>query len=191
MTDDKDSEKPNTSGRFQKGKSGNPKGRPKAKAITHTGSALDIIVNRTLTITKDGKPQEVSVEEALQHLTYRKAIDGDKPSRRVIFKMIEKREVYLREKEWATAWKSPALHLEPTDPDNANEAMLILGIASVDETALGMNGHKPPLHLEPWAVQAALARRKGGVKLAEKEIREIQRCTRDSDSIKWPRGADI
>jgi hypothetical protein len=182
--------KPNPMGRFKKGQSGNPKGRPKGSAVAQSGSAMDIIVNRTMTIRKAGEPQEVSVQEALQHQTYRKAIDGDKPSRREVLKMIRIREAYLYKQDQPTKLQAPTRRMEPTDPDNANEAMLILGIASIDEAALEMDDHKPPLKLEPWAVQAALGRRRGGSKLTEKEIREIKRCTRDQDIIRWPRGTD-
>ena len=43
--------------------------------------------------------------------------------------------------------------------------------------------------LEPWAVQAALSRRRGGRKLRDKDVAEIRRCTRDPDSLRWPKGA--
>ncbi len=190
MTKGEGAKPPNLSGRFKKGQSGNPNGRPKGKAVARSASALDMIVDRTLTIHKDGEQQEVSIEEALQHQTYRKAIEGDKPSRREVIKMIQKRETYLRKNGPTTKRQTLAHLLEPTDPENANQAMLILGIASIDAQALEMNGHKPPLQLEPWAVQVALGRRRGGSKLSRQEIADIQRCTRDSDSIKWPRGTD-
>jgi hypothetical protein len=175
--------------RFKKGESGNPKGRPKRRAKTAQTSAFDIVVDRTLTIHKGGRLQEVSVEEALQHQTYRKAIEGDKLSRREVLKMIRKREAYLEKHDVANQWQPPKRLLEPADPDNANHALLILGIVSVDETRAGFSGHKPAVNLEPWAVQAALSRRRGGTKLTDREVREIQRCTRDSGSIRWPRGA--
>lgn len=176
------------SGRFKKGQSGNPKGRPKGKKTEPLGSAIDIIVDRTLTIRKGGKMQDVSVEEALQHQTYLKAIEGDKPSRREFLKMIQKWEEYRQKQAQPRSPPVVPQFLEPTDPENANEAMLILGIASVHKRASMMKGHTPPLHLEPWAVQAALGRRRGGTKLTKREIQEIERCTRDPETIKWPRG---
>ena len=39
----------------------------------------------------------------------------------------------------------------------------------------------PALQLEPWAVQAALSRRRGGQGLSEKEVSKIKRCTRAAD----------
>lgn len=175
-------------GRFVKGQSGNPKGRPKKVAVRPTGSALDIIVDRSLTIVKNGKHQDVSVEEALQHQIYRKAIDGDKMARREVLKMIKKRDAYLNKQAWTKAIVPVVRRTEAQDPENANEAMLILGIATIDENNLSTAGHNPPIQLELWAVQAAIGRRRGGSKLTQGEINEIKRCTRASSTIKWPRG---
>ena len=76
--------------RFRKGQSGNPKGRPrKEKAQT---SAFDIIIDRTLTITQNGRAREVSVDEALQHKTYLDALAGNRAARRQVLRMIAKRE---------------------------------------------------------------------------------------------------
>ena len=74
------------------------------------------------------------------------------------------------------------------DPDNANAALLILGIACEDPRDFGPRNEYQRLLLEPWAVQAALSRRRGGAKLTDKEISEIRRCTRDPESLRWPRG---
>ena len=65
--------------------------------------------------------------------------------------------------------------------------MLILGIADHDPDRQGPTS-KAQLLLEPWAVQAALSRRRGGERLTDKEVAEIKRCTRDAGSLRWPRG---
>jgi GTP-dependent phosphoenolpyruvate carboxykinase len=44
------------------------------------------------------------------------------------------------------------------------------------------------LLLEPWAVQAALSRRRGGSRLTDKDVIDIKRCTRDAGALRWPRG---
>lgn len=177
--------------RFKVGQSGNPKGRPLGTKKSASASAFDIVVDRTLTIRKGGTAQEVSVEEALQHQTYRKAIEGDIASRRAILKMIEKREAYFEKHNQEKENRSIEIRSEPVDPDNANAAMLLLGIATVDKSREGFSGHQPAILLENWAVQAALSRRRGGSKLTKKEIASIQRCTFDGGSIKWPRGTKV
>src|SRR6516165_8954733 len=47
---------------------------------------------------------------------------------------------------------------------------------------------RAPLLLEPWAVQAALRRRRGGQRLTEEELEEVRRCTRNPETLRWPRG---
>ena len=83
-----------TSSRFRKGQSGNPKGRPRSERAT-PGSAFDIVIDKTLTVTQGGVPREVTVEEALQHRTYQDAIAGNRSARREVLKMIAAREKYL------------------------------------------------------------------------------------------------
>lgn len=94
--DDIGRREPERSGRFEKGQSGNPKGRPrKGRNEAAEASAFDVIVEKTLTITRDGVQREVTVEEALQHRTYQAALAGDRAARREILKMIAKREAAL------------------------------------------------------------------------------------------------
>ena len=172
--------------RFRKGQSGNPKGRPRKARQTAQASVFDILVDKSLTLTRNGMPQEVGIEEALQHRTYQEAIAGNRTARREVLKMIEKRERAL-----AKNAPRPAMvvsHQTEEDPENANEALLLLGIAVEDPTEYGPKDIYHRLLLEPWAVQAALTRRRGGTNLTDKEISDIQRCTRAPDTLRWPRG---
>jgi hypothetical protein len=174
--------------RFQKGQSGNPKGRPRKTQPSGSASAFDVIVDKMLTITRNGVPREVGIEEALQHRTYRDAIGGNRSARREVLKMIAKREQALAKLAPPPAYTITRAQEE--DPDNANAALLILGIACRDPTDYGPRDTFERLLLEPWAVQAALSRRRGGSKLDKKDIEDIRRCTRDRGSLRWPRGTD-
>ena len=185
--------------RFKKGQSGNPKGRPrKAKPDTPSGSAFDIVFDRTLTIRTGGEAREVDIEEALLHKTLEEALDGSRPARRKIMTMIAVREA-ARVKRGTRA-KVPGgpitRKIEHADPFEPNAAMLILGIARKDPA-----WENPPIYmkpgdgddrflLEPWAVQAALGRRRGGSQLEDKQIEDIKRCTHQSEAIRWPRRGD-
>ncbi len=176
---------PPAASRFRKGQSGNPKGRPRARRKP-AASAFDIVIDRTFTITRDGQTRELTVEEALQHKTYEAALTGNRAARREVLKMIAKREKWL-------AMKSPVdtsieVLVEPADPTNANEALLLLGIAEQEECCDDPNDPDERLLLQPWAVQAALRRRRRGP-LSKREIAEINRCTRDPHSISWPASA--
>lgn len=175
--------------RFKMGLSGNPKGRPK-KGKAQSGSAFDIIVDKTLTLNQGGQPREVTLEEALQHQTYKNALAGNRAARREVLKMIEKREAYLTKR----ASKHQSFEIDraggETDPTNADEALQLLSIASLDPTRDVTLENGTPLLLEPWGVQKALNRRRGGRKLTKDDIEEIKRCTRDAERLRWPRGTE-
>jgi hypothetical protein len=181
--------------RFKKGQSGNPIGRPrKAKSTPPTGSPFDIVFDRTLTIRAGGEAREVDVEEALLHKTLQDALDGNRPARRKIMAMIARREA-VRARRGARAKTSGAplpWKIEHADPFEPNAAMLILGIARHDPAWESPSSYMKSdggdrLLLEPWAVQAALGRRRGGSILEPKQIADIRRCTWQSDRIRWPR----
>jgi hypothetical protein len=101
-------------------------------------------------------------------------------------KWIMKRNAW-REKLKTKAHKPMPLRFSP-DPDNADAALVLLGIAAPNPAREDMGADRAQLLLEPWAVQAALGRRRGGERLTEKEVNDVRRCARDSDTLRWPRG---
>ncbi len=117
--------------RFEKGRSGNPAGRPKARR-PHV-SAFDIIFDQTLTVTQGGIERELTVDEALQFQTYQAALKGSRMAVRAVLKMIEKREAALAERN-PPARRGARVEVESDSP-NANAALRILGIA--------VKGHVP------------------------------------------------
>ena len=177
---------PPEASRFTKGRSGNPKGRPK-RAEKPAGSAFDILIDKVLTVSHGGEPREVTVEEALQHRTYQEAIAGNRSARRTVLTMIAKRETHL-----AAGRPAPGPRVEmrrEIDPENADAALLLLGIADRNPQRRGDRFDGEQLLLEPWAVQMALGRRRGGRKLSDREWQDIDRSTRDPGSLRWPRGS--
>jgi Family of unknown function (DUF5681) len=177
--------RPPKESRFRKGESGNPKGRPKARRGP-APSAFDIVIDRTLTVTQNGKAREVPIEEALQRRTYQDAFGGNRAARREVLRMIAKREKWLAAK--APKHRPVEVRIEPADPHNAHEALILLGIAAPDPVLGGSNDQPQRLLLRPWAVQAALSR-SGRRRLSARDIAEIKRCTRDADTLRWPAGA--
>lgn len=163
--------------RFEKGQSGNPAGRPKARRPHN--SAFDIIFDKTLTVTQGGVERELTVDEALQIQTYQAALKGSKMAVRAVLKMIEKREK-------AIAKRSPPQH-NPIrlkmeyDSDNANDAMLILGITQYDRP-----DDSRWLRVSTWAAQAGLSR-PGRPPLSEKEASDVKFFTLESGKLKWPK----
>lgn len=170
--------------RFRKGQSGNPKGRPRKPKPAKGTSAFDIIIDKTLTVTRGGVPREVSVDEALQHKTYQEALAGNRAARRTVLKMIEKREKAIAASAGGTKAPRVKFMLEHKTPETADEALQLLGVISPDTEHT--RGHS--MLIEPWAVQLAFSRRGGSERLTQEKIDRIRRATRDGDTVSWPRG---
>ena len=105
---------------------------------------------------------------------------------REVVKWILKREAWLAKHATKASSQPITRHISP-DPDNADAALLLLGIAALNPARAGIGADRAQLLLEPWAVQAALRRRRGGNRLTDRERDAIRRCTRDPDSLRWPR----
>jgi len=174
------------SGRWARGQSGNPAGRPK-KRRPHV-SAFDIIFDKSLTVTQNGVEREMTVEEVLQLKTYQAALKGSRMAIRAVLKMIEKREVALAKRAPPPTPKPMGFRWEH-DPRNADNAMLLLGITVPDPTWSGPCKYGTRMNLATWAAQAGLSR-PGRRSLDEKQIDEIKRATLDPDQLKWPRGRE-
>jgi hypothetical protein len=180
---------PPISGQFPKGKSGNPNGRPRKVQDKPSGSAVDVIIDKSVMITKGGIARQVTTEEALLHQTLMKALEGNKPAMREMLKLIEKRDTALAKSQAKKGAAKIESVIEPHDPTNAHEAMRILNIADTDPSWTGSEYGDERLLLEPWAVQVALSRRRGGKRLTERQVEDIHRQTRDPGSLRWPRSA--
>jgi hypothetical protein len=176
-------------GRFRKGRSGNPGGRPTASRARQ-GSAFDIVLGKTLTLTEGGRTREIALDEALQRQTYQDALAGKGMAQRQIVKWIVKREAWLEKHARKPSRRKILPYLSSPDPDNADAALLLLGIAARNPARAEIRADRAQLLLEPWAAQAALRRRRGGNRLTDQERDEIRRCTRDPESLRWPRGTD-
>lgn len=176
------------SGWFPKGRSGNPRGRPTASGAS-TASVFDVVVKRTLTVARNGNACEIPLEEAIHQRIFQDALAGKRIAQREILKWIMKRDTW-RAKHTNKASGREIPILSSPDPDNADKALLLLGIATPIPERADIGAKRAQLLLEPWAVQAALRRRRGGNRLTETEVNEIKRCTRDPDCLRWPRGTD-
>ena len=164
-------------GRFEKGQSGNPAGRPKARRPHN--SAFDIIFDKTLKVTQGGVERELTVDEGLQLQTYQAALKGSKMAVRAVLKMIEKREKAIAKR--APAAVAPIRIENEHDSDNANEAMLILDIAQY----AGPDDNRR-MRVSTWAAQAGLSR-PGRPPLSEKEVGNVKFFTLEPDKLKWPK----
>ena len=182
------SERSSRTGQFQKGHSGNPKGRPPKQSAPPdaTRSAFEIVLEKRVTVTQAGVDQQLSVEEALQLRTYQDALAGNRAARREVLKMIAKRERAMADNGLQTQRTMPSV-TQKVSPDarNADAAMCLLGIAAPNKSR---EEYDPgAVLLEPWAVQAALRRRRGSKALGMEDLGDIKRCTRAPETLRWPR----
>lgn len=171
------------SGRFQKGQSGNPSGRPK-KRRPHV-SAFDILFDKRLTVSQNGIERELTVDEALQLQTYQAALKGSRMATRAVLKMIEKREAALAKRSPPPAPKPITSRFE-LDPRNVDDAMLLLGITVRDPEWTAPCKYGTRMKLSTWAAQAGISR-PGRNRLSEKQVSEIRRVTLAPEKLKWPR----
>ncbi len=172
-------------GRFVKGQSGNPSGRPKARRPNN--SAFDIILDKMLHLVQGGVDRELTVDEVLQLKTYQAAIEGNRMAVRQVLKMIEKREAALRKLAPQEAPK-PRPFRFVSSTDSANEAMTLLGIICED-TGAWPSDAPPKLLVETWAAQAAISR--PGRRRSDKPNKDtLHLFVKDYAELRWPRGAE-
>lgn len=145
------------------------------------------MVEKTLSVTRHGVAREITAEEALQQKIYQDAVAGKGMAQRQVLKWILKREAWLEKHAPKASLPTITGRVSP-DPDNADAALLLLGIAVDDPSRAEFGKNRAQLLLEPGAVQEALRRRRGGQRLTDSERREIRRCTRHPDGLRWPRG---
>src|SRR5258705_12444897 len=158
-------------------------------SMTPKPSAFEVLVEKTLTVTDHLGTREITMEEALQQRTYQDALAGKRMAMREVVRWIIKREAWLAKHMPEAFWPEVTSRISP-DPDNADAALLLLGIAAPNPARAEFGEDRAQLLLEPWAAQAALRRRRGGQRLTDRERDEIRRCTRDPDRLRWPRGTD-
>lgn len=74
--------------RFQKGRSGNPSGRRKAKPALSLLDEFAKLMSEPILLVKKGKPQKVTLLEAFLRKTTEAALKGDAAARRDVIKLL-------------------------------------------------------------------------------------------------------
>lgn len=132
--------KPPKQTRFKKGRSGNPRGRPRKKPDLY--SELTKVLRENVTVTIDGQPEKVTVQQALLLRLRDQALRGELWAQKLLQKVVaalpesesESRSVDLRGaaaaydrlmKEWARKEAEAGQDLEkgdavpdPVEPEN-------------------------------------------------------------------------
>ena len=143
--------KPPRRNQFQKGKSGNPKGRPKGSGVR---TSVEKVLARTIPITVDGVRRRVPITEAMVTQLAQRALAGDPAASRDFLK-IASQTATARAEDDAKGENWTVIVKRYGNPAGCNGALEVLGVVvEVDDV----------LKVQPWVVEAALAR---GLKLSE------------------------
>lgn len=159
--------------RFQKGRSGIPKGRPKNR---HREIPHDAVLGQMVTIREDGRERRVTAAEAFILQLTQKGLAGDSAAARASLDAIE------------------AARSRRTDADRPMVIRWVIvgfGVGVVLQK-LGIALKKYPFdenrvryELNPWIVEAALERL-GDRQLSLEEQREVFANTRRPRKVRWP-----
>ena len=138
--------RPPTATRFAKGRSGNPRGRPKGSK-GHLG--LGKMLQRKVSITVDGKRQSVELTEAVALQMSRQALAGNVAAARELFRIAQQQKDLEAAIEASRPEPVTELRLVMVDPKSCNPALEALGVIT------NVGGR---FKIEPWVVEAARAR---------------------------------
>ena len=167
-------QRPPGSTRFRKGKSGNPRGRPRNR---RREIPYDTVLGQMVTNREDGRERRVTAAEAFLLQLTQKGLAGDSAAARASLDAIEGARCTLSD-DYAGLSKI-IMHSIGSGAD-----------AIIDK--LGIAFHKFPTdeartrwELNPWIVEAALERL-GDRHLSEDEQREVWSATRTPIKVSWP-----
>jgi Family of unknown function (DUF5681) len=165
--------KPPRTTRFSKGRSGYPAGRPRGR---HREAPYEAVLGQMVKIREDGVERHVKADEAflLQHT--KRALEGDGAATRTTLAVIE----YAKERLGKDHGFIRTITRVIVDPGSVTYALMPLRMAK----KLDPYRETARMALEPWLVEAALARLDR--RLSPAEQRTIVKATRTPHTVKWP-----
>jgi len=161
--------------RFTKGQSGNPAGRPRGR---RREAPYEAILGQMVTIREDGTTRRVTAAEAFLLKLTKSGLEGDSAAARASLAAIE----HAREQHNAGLGgpRISAIVREIVEPGSVASALQPLRMAR----KLDPYRETAQIALEPWLVEAALARLDR--RLSPAHQRTIMRATRTPHRVRWP-----
>ena len=161
--------------RFRKGKSGNPRGRPRGR---RNEPPYEAVLGQMVTIREDGAERQVTAAEAfLLHMTKR-GLEGDTAAARTAMVAIEEARATRLKRGYDSQVQITYVIVAPGSVNSALKPLrMAIKLDRFRETAR--------MALEPWIVEAALARL-GDRRLTVDEQQSIVNATRTPRKVRWP-----
>jgi hypothetical protein len=166
--------RPPQSTRFQKGRSGNPRGRPRGR---QNEIPYDSVLGQMVTIREDGRERRVTAAEAFLLQLTQKGLAGDNSATRASMAAIE--EARGRQ---PNGGESPLVVRIILVGMGIGCVLLDLGLAIKTNP---LNEKRVRWWLKPWLVEAALSRL-GDRRLTAVEQREVWNVIRKPETVNWP-----